>query len=508
MTAYDVHDVDEVNEDWADSLADLHRRREASRAMGGEERLARHRAAGKLDARARMAHLLDPGSFREIGTLVGGDVPSDAFVAGTGTVDGRHVMAGCEDFTVLAGTSAAGTHAKRNRLAELALQERVPLVMVLEGAGGRPTATHGVGRQPVDLSLQALCSGKVPIVTAVCGAAAGHAALIAPMSDFRVMTDQSCVFTAGPPVVKASTGEDVTKEVLGGPAVAVGSGLIHNVAPDDGAAIDMVRHYLSYFPSSAWSYPPRRDDGGDQGPRPTPELLDIVPRNNRRVYDMRKVLDVVFDDGDWFEIQPGSGKAIICALAHLGGEVVAVVANQPIVLAGSIDADAADKAAHFIGVADAFHVPLVFLSDNPGVLPGTQSERAGILRAGARMFAAQTFATTPKMTVTLRKAYGFGSMVMSGAPYEHQTATFNFPGATTGVMGASSAGSAMKSDEEELAQLREMELRSSYNSATALSVDEMLDPRETRNALLATLGLALTRRQKAAKPRRYSAVMP
>src|SRR5262245_53792796 len=231
MTVHDIWDVDDVNEEWADSLANLAERRQASRAMGGEERLARHRAAGKLDARARMAHLLDPGSFREIGTLVGGEVPSDAFVAGTGTIDGRHVMAGCEDFTVLAGTSAAGTHAKRNRLADLALQERVPLVMVLEGAGGRPTATHGGGRQPVDLTLQARCSGKVPIVTAVCGAAAGHAALIAPMSDFRVMTEQSCIFTAGPPVVKASTGEEVSKEELGGPEVAVGSGLIHNVGP-------------------------------------------------------------------------------------------------------------------------------------------------------------------------------------------------------------------------------------------------------------------------------------
>ncbi len=503
MTAQHVNEVDE---EWAETLTNLEQRRQAARAMGGEERLAKHRAAGKLDARARMAHLLDPGSFREIGTLVGGDVPADAFIAGTGTIDGRHVMAGCEDFTTLAGTSAGGTHAKRNRLAELALQERVPLVMVLEGAGGRPTATQAHGRQPVDLSLQALCSGKVPLVTAVCGAAAGHAALIAPMSDFRVMTEQSCVFTAGPPVVKASTGEDVTKEVLGGPAVAIASGLIHNVATDDATAIDLVRRYLSYFPSSAWSYPPRRN-GGDEGRRETPELLAIVPRNNRRVYDMRKVLDVVLDDDAWFEVQPGSGKAIICALAHLGGEPVAVVANQPLVLAGSIDVAAADKAAHFISVADAFHLPLVFLSDNPGVLPGTKSEQDGILRAGARMFAAQTFATTPKMTVTVRKAYGFGSMVMSGAPYEHQTATFNFPGATTGVMGASSAGSAMKSDEEQMALLREQEFESSYRSATGLSVDEMLDPRETRNALLSTLGLAMSRRQKAAKPRRSSAVM-
>jgi len=501
MTGLDSHD------DWAETLEDLEQRRRSARAMGGAERLARHRAAGKLDARARMAYLLDRGSFREIGTLVGGDVPSDAFVAGTGTIEGRHVMAGCEDFTVLAGTSAAGTHAKRNRLAELALQERIPLVMVLEGAGGRPTATHQGGRQPVDLTLQARCSGKVPLITAVCGAAAGHAALVAPMSDFRVMTEQSCIFTAGPPVVRASLGEDVSKGELGGPAVAVASGLIHNVGADDPEALDMAKHYLSYFPSSAWSYPPRQE-GSDQGPRLVPELLSIIPRNNRLVYDMRQVLEVLFDEGKWFEVQPGSGTAIICALAHLGGDPIAVVANQPLVLAGSIDVPAADKAAHFISVADAFHLPIVFLSDNPGVLPGTQSERDGILRAGARMFAAQTLATTPKLTVTLRKAYGFGSMVMAGAPYEQQTATFNLPGATSGVMGAASAGSAMKSDEEQMALLRDAELQSSYRSASGMSVDEMLDPRETRNSLLSGLSLALSRRQKAAKPRQYSAIFP
>ncbi|MCB0997492.1 MAG: hypothetical protein KDB21_20505, partial [Acidimicrobiales bacterium] len=448
--------TDDVNEEWADTLADLAARRAASRAMGGEERLARQHAAGKLDARARLAHLLDPGSFREIGTLVGGEVPADAFVCGAGTIDGRHVMAGCEDFTVMAGTSAGGTHAKRNRIAELALQERVPLIMVLEGAGGRPTATDHY-RQPVDLSLQALCSARVPLITAVCGAAAGHAALVAPISDFRVMTTTSCIFTAGPPVVKASTGEEIDKLSLGGPEVAVASGLIQNVADDDQGALDLIKRYLSYFPSSAWSYPPSRA-GNDQGPRATPELLDIIPRNNRRVYDVRKVIEVVFDEGEYFEIQPGSGASIVCALAHLGGQPVGVVANQPMVLAGSIDVAAADKAAHFISVADAFNLPLIFLTDNPGILPGSASERAGILRAGARMFAAQTYATTTKLEITMRKAYGFGSMVMSAAPYDNQTATFKFPGSTSGVMGASSASNAMKSDDEQLAELHRREL--------------------------------------------------
>ena len=225
--------------------------------MGEPERLDRHRAAGKLDARARVEHLVDDGSFRELGTLVG-EVPGDAFVAGTGTIGARPVMVGAEDFTVVAGTIGTGSNAKRLRLAELALQERVPLVMMLEGAGFRPTE-RAHGRTMTDLLMQVQCSGRVPVVTAVLGASAGHGALIAPISDFTVMTEGASIFTAGPPVVRESIGEEVDKLELGGPSVAVPSGLVHNVAPDDRGALEQVRTYLSYFPQSAWSYPPRAD---------------------------------------------------------------------------------------------------------------------------------------------------------------------------------------------------------------------------------------------------------
>ncbi len=214
---------------------------------------------------------------------------------------------------------------------------------------------------------QARCSGRVPLVTAVLGASAGHGALVAPMSDFTVMSRHASIFTAGPPVVFESLGETITKEDLGGPAVALASGLIHNVADDDAGALDLVRTYLRYFPSSAWSYPPDGDGRRRSAPRLVPEILDIVPRNGRRIYDMRKVIDVVFDADSRFEVQPDFGRPIICALCRLGGHPVAVVANQPLAMAGSIDADGADKAAHFITVADSFHLPLVFLSDNPGV---------------------------------------------------------------------------------------------------------------------------------------------
>ena len=281
--------------------------------------------------------------------------------------------------------------------------------------------------------------------------------------------------------------------------MALPSGLIHNVAADDAGALDLVRTYLRYFPSSAWSYPPEVDDG-DTGPRLVPDILDIVPRNGRRVYDMHEVIDVVFDAGSWFEVQPAFGRSLICALARLGGHPVAVIANQPLVLAGSIDADGADKGAHFITVADAFHLPLVFLSDNPGVMPGSASERQGILRSGARMYAAQTLATSPKFEVTLRKAYGFGSMVMGMIPFDGQSGVFAFPGATMGAMGAAAMSRAKGSDADEAAMLRSLEVEASFRSAQTLGFDELIDPREVRNILLHSLERALYRRQAPPEP--------
>jgi len=487
------------DQDWTETLDDLERRRVAARAMGGEERLAKHRAAGKLDARARVECLLDPGSFQEFGTLVGGEgLPADAIVTGSGRIDGRPVMVAAEDFTVKAGTISQSSNSKRYRVAEIAVTDRVPLVMMLEGAGFRADG-RAHARTPTDLLAQARCSGRVPLITAVLGASAGHGALVAPMSDFTVMTEQASIFTAGPPVVYTSLGETISKEDLGGPAVAVASGLVHNAARDDAEALELVRGYLRYFPSSAWSYPPD-DLGGDDGPRLVPEILDIVPRNGRRVYEMRDVIDVVFDEASLFEVQPEFGRSVVTMLARLGGHPVGVVANQPSVLAGSIDVDGADKAAHFITVADSFHLPLVFLADNPGVLPGAASERRGILRSGARMYAAQTLATTPKFEVTLRKAYGFGSMVMGMIPFDGQSAVFAFPGATMGAMGANALSRASGADEDEAARLRTLELEASYRSASSLGFDELIDPREIRNVLLHSLERALSRRQEPAQP--------
>ncbi|MDY6996565.1 MAG: carboxyl transferase domain-containing protein [Actinomycetota bacterium] len=494
-------------EDWQETLEELTRRRGHSRAMGGDERVAKHHGKGKLDARGRVDHLLDKGSFREFGTLVGGDIAADGIVAGAGMIGGRPVMVGAEDFTTLAGSIGPGGNAKRYRLAELALRDRIPLVMLLEGAGFRPSGEH-YGRTPTDLLAQAQCSGKVPTVSGLFGPSAGHGALVAPVCDWTIMTNQGAIFTAGPPVVKESTGEDITKEDLGGPSVALASGVIHNLGSDDAAVLDDIRRYLSYFPSSAWSYPISLPAAESTGPRPTPELLDIVPRGNRQVYDMRAVLDVVFDDQSWFEVQPKFGPAIICALAHLGGHPVAVVANQPRVLAGSIDADAADKAAHFITVADSFHLPIVFLADNPGMLPGSRSEKTGVLRSGARMFAAQTAATTIKLHVTLRKAYGFGSMVMSLLGFDNQSATYAYPGATMGAMSAAALSKASHAAEDLEARLRQAEVDASFRSAGHLGFDDLIHPEETRDALLDGLERALYSRQANAEPVARTVITP
>jgi acetyl-CoA carboxylase carboxyltransferase component len=493
--------------DWQETLHDLERRRQHTRALGGAERVAKHRSKGKLDARARIDHLVDRGTFREIGTLVGGEIAADGIVIGSGLINGSAVMLGAEDFTTLAGSIGPGGNSKRYRIAELALRDKIPLVMLLEGAGFRPTGGH-YGRSPTDLLAQAKCSGRVPTVAAVLGPSAGHGALVAPVCDFRIMSRQGAIFTAGPPVVKESTGEDISKEDLGGPDVALPSGVIHNVAEDDEAVLDDIRRYLSYFPPSAWSYPPSLSADETAEPRQTLELLDIVSRDNRRVYDMRAVLDVIFDRPDWFEVQPQFGRAIICALAHLGGHPVAVVANQPQVLAGSIDADAADKAAHFIMVADSFHLPIVFLADNPGMLPGSRSERSGVLRAGGRMFAAQTAATTLKLHLTLRKAYGFGSMVMSLLSFDNQVATFAYPGATMGAMSAAALSKASHAGEDLTAKLRDAELQASFHSAERMGFDELIDPRETRDALLASLIRGLSSRQAAAEPVSRTVIMP
>ncbi len=487
--------------DWAPILAELDRRRAAARAMGGEERVEKHHAAGKLDARQRAAALFDPGTFVELGTLTGAPgadglpPPADGLIAGSGLIEGRPALCGVEDFTVLGGSIGDAASSKRYRLTELAARESLPLVFMLEGAGHRLT-NHHANPAPNDLHGLARLSGQVPMVCLVLGPSAGHGALTAPLSDFVVMTPQASLFVAGPPIVKAAIGEVVTKEELGGPQVQLASGVAHNLAADDAAAIALARQYLSYFTApSAPAEGERRLDG----------ILDLISPDPRVPFAARPVLDLLADTGSLLEVQPGYGGALVTALARLGGRAVAILASNPAVNAGSVDAAAAQKAAHFIEVADAHGLPLVFLADTPGVMPGTVSERAGTLRHAARMFAAQHRARVPKLHVTLRKAFGFGSSIMAMNPFDNQTVSLAFPAISLGAMPAQAGASAAGLDPEAAARALAEQTASAWNLSGRMAYDEIIDPRDLRNALLHGLRLCADR---PLAPRNNEGILP
>jgi acetyl-CoA carboxylase carboxyltransferase component len=493
-------------EAWGPWIETLEAARTRSKEMGGAEKVERlMHARGKLDVRQRVEGLFDPGSFLELGSLVGNksDLPADGFVCGVGRVDGRPVLAGAEDFTIHGGSSGGGGAAKRYRLAELAVQEGLPLVWMLEGAGARMAARKQGGgnravRAPVDLEAMADAKGEVPVVCLVLGVSAGHGALAAPMSDFVVMTENACMFTGGPPLVKAATGQDVTKEELGGPRVcAEQAGSVHNVAADDAEALQLARRYLGFFPSSRGGRAPLRE-GDDTAPRLVDELLDIIPPSSRQPYDVREVIAAIADDRDWLEIQPGYGRSIAAGLARLGGRPVAFVANNPAHGAGALDAAGAIKATELIETAGTFGLPVIFLVDNPGVMAGVRAEQEGVLKWGGRMFLAGRRLKSPKLSVLMRKGFGFGLVTMAHMPFDRQTLTLALPAANIAAMPAQSGGRTAKLDDETREKIEKAQRGGAMGLGNSMGVDEVVDPRELRNALLG--GLSMTEMRDASDP--------
>lgn len=479
--------------EWEPWLERLREERARATRMGSPQRLEAHRAAGKLDARQRLVTLFDNGSFTEIGTLVGNksEVPADGFVCGFGLIDGRPVVAGAEDFTTMAGSVGRGGAYKRHRISELALQERVPLVWLKEGAGARiGVRTETPARTPNDLSAMADAKGEVPVACAVLGVSAGHGALAAPLADFVVMTRGAAIFTAGPPLVKAAVGEEVSVLELGGWRVAAqAAGTVHNVADDDHDAIEQVRRFLSFFPSCRGGRAPLCGSA-DTGPRRTDALLDIIPPDSRQPYDVREVVRTLADDGAFFEFQPLYGAAVCTGWARLGGRPVAIVANNPAHGAGAMDATAAIKATDLIETADTFGQPVVFLLDNPGMLAGSQSESDGVLKWGGRMYLAARRLRSPKISVLLRKGFGFGLATMAHMPHDRQTLTLALPSANIATMPAQSGGGAANLDAATRAAIERAQHGGPYGLADRLGIDEVVDPRELRDVLLRALVLA------------------
>ncbi|TNF34795.1 MAG: carboxyl transferase [Gammaproteobacteria bacterium] len=465
--------------------------------MGGSERVQKQASKGRLNARERIAALCDGGSFREIGLLAGGNhpaghapVPADGLVAGTARVDGESVVVMAEDFTVQGGSIGHAHAAKRLRLAMLAKEQELPVILMLDGAGER--ASNALERYPYapnDLQVFADLKGQVPVVALVLGASAGHGALTGMLADFIVMTENATLFTAGPPLVKAALGVDATPEQLGGARMhATQSGVIHNLVATEEEAFAQARCFLSLLPRHAGAPLPASDEG-DTVTRTLADMLEVVPANLNQPYDMRDVIRRLVDGNSFLELQALYGASMITAMARIGGVPVLLVANQPKVQAGAITAQAASKAAHFIRVANAFALPVVFLADNPGVMPGTDSERAGVLKAAAEMYAAQHAITGSKVHVTLRKAFGFGSSVMGMNPMDHQAVTLAFPGVSLGGMPAISGADAAKSSEADKAQLQQAQ-GAAWVPADNMAYDRVIDPRELRNEVIAALQLS------------------
>src|SRR6266516_2727328 len=432
-------------------VEDLHERREKAKLGGGEEKIALQHERGKLTARERIDLLVDPGTFVELGihgrphfsqrAMEGKDAPADGVITGWCDVDGRPCAIAAYDFTVMAGSMGMTGEFKMARLRELALQKRIPFVWLLDSAGARIQEAAGsmfagsghLFREEVTMS------GVVPLVAGMLGPCAAGTAYIPGLADFVPMVSgQGSMALAGPYLVKAVTGEDVTQEELGGAKIHCRkSGVGDLEVADDRECIEAIKRYLSYFPSNCEQQPPLRSSA-DPVDRMDEELLDIVPESPRHPYDMYDVIERIVDDGEYFDIKPRWARTIITCFARFGGRPVGIVANQPKQLAGILENDSADKAARFINLCDAFNIPLVFLQDVPGFMVGTKVEQEGIIRHGAKMLYAVSRATVPKVTVVIRKAYGAGYYVMCGKAYEPDLIVA-WPSAEISVMGPEGA---------------------------------------------------------------------
>ena len=499
--------------------------------MGGAEKVEKQHASGKLTVRERLGRLFDAASFQEFGLLAhhqgkepamqGKHTPADGCVCGIGRIDGRRVAVIAYDFTVMAGSIGMVGELKATRMRELALRERIPIVWLIDSAGARiQEASGSMFARTGDLFReQVVMSGVVPQVAAMMGPGAAGTAYIPGLADFVPMVKgTSHMALGGPPLVKAAVGEDVTAEEMGGSAVHTKvSGVADVEVADDDECLATVRGYLSFFPSSNLDPPPMAE-ATDPADRRCEDLYDIVPADPRKAYDVRKVIGSVADGGDFFPMKPEWAKNLVTGFARFAGQPAGVVANQPTMLGGALDVNAADKAARFVWLCDAFNIPLVFLMDCPGFLVGSAVEKQGIIRHGAKMLFAVAEATVPKVTVVLRKGYGAGYYVMNGRAYEPDLIVA-WPTAEISVMGPEgavniifrrqieAAGDRRAQDDvrnQLVATVREQ--ISAYIAAGWSFVDDLIDPADTRSTIIR--GLEIGRSKRVERPWRKHGVLP
>jgi propionyl-CoA carboxylase beta chain len=499
-----------------DRLEELRRRNREAEAGGGEERLARQRAEGKLPARERLELLLDPGTFQELDRFVlhrchdfgmeSQRIPGDGVVTGHGAVDGRQVFVFAQDFTVFGGSLSETYAAKICKIMDLAMKVGAPVVGLNDSGGARiQEGVVSLGGYADIFLRNTLASGVVPQISAIMGPCAGGAVYSPAITDFNIMVEgTSYMFITGPDVIKAVTHQEVTKEELGGAmAHASVSGVAHFAASDDRAALALIRDLLSYLPSNNMEDPPRREPADD--PDREDERLDaLVPADPIKPYDMKEVVRAVLDEARFLEVHEHYARNLVVGFGRMDGGVVGLVANQPAVLAGTLDIDASLKGARFVRFCDAFNIPLVTFEDVPGFLPGTDQEHRGIIRHGAKLLYAFAEATVPKVTVITRKSYG-GAYCVMGSKHIRTDFNFAWPTAEIAVMGPEGAVNVLyrrelqaAKDSEALRRKKIAEFRDKfanpYVAAERGYVDEVIEPRRTRRKVIAALRLLRTKK--------------
>lgn len=515
-------------------VAEILSARQANQDSARPEVIEKQHAKGKKTARERLDMLLDPGGRIEYGSLVtpdedglarvgaadvakARDLPFEGPITCTGFIEGRPVAVVADDFTLLGGSTGALGGKKLRRMAGIALQRGIPLVALLDGGGHRihrmDSRMFALGGEHGPFRELALMSGWAPHVSAVMGPAWAGPAMFTAFADFVPMVrGTGQMGMAGPKLVKAGTGQDLSAEELGGSEPQARAGAADLQCESDAECITRIKEFLSYLPSNASEPLPIRPSE-DPPDRLCPELRDLVPLERRRAYDVKRVLSSILDEGRYLEMRPDYGKNIVTALGRVAGIPVGVLANQPMVMAGTLDSPACAKAARFVSLCDAYGLPLVSLIDTPGLLVGTKAEREGLVRIMGRLLLAWGQVSVPIVSIVLRKAYGGGYLCMSGGRSNDAEASFVWPTGEVCAMGVEGSVDIAFHREYENAPdptARRQELIDEFyrgitplRAVSGFGLDDAIDPAETRRLLATVLTTQRGRRLKITPPRRH-----
>ncbi len=494
---------------------------EASKLGGGQDRINRQHAKGSLTARERIDLLLDPGTFREIGSLAsqhnppeGDETLGDGVVTGYGSIDGRTVYVYAQDFTVQGGALGEMHALKICRVMDLAVKTGSPIIGMIDSGGARiQEGVRSLGGYAEIFRRNAIYSGVVPQISLIMGPCAGGASYSPAVTDLIIMVrGNSYMFLTGPAVIKTVTGEEVDSETLGGANVHLTtSGNCHIVGNTEQEAIALARQALSYLPSNNVDTPPLLTTQ-DAPTRRTEALNTLVPEDPTVPYSMRTAIEAITDQGSFLELQAGYAPNAIVGFARLAGRPVGIVSQEPMMMAGVMDINSADKIARTVRLCDAFNLPIVTFVDSPGFLPGVAQEYGGIIRHGAKVLYAYAEATVPKVSVVTRKAYG-GAYVVMSSKYLGTDITYAWPSAEIAVMGAEGAANILYGKQIKASQDPEAERKrltqeyqetylNPYVAAKAGYIDEVIEPAETRQKLIEALA-ALQNKVETNPPRKH-----